>query len=81
MPKRPDHKMRASISSLVFLALLAMTGTSCHTVKPYQRAYLNDEAMQMGKRSIENLSSNVHNYREGASGGGRAKGGGGCGCN
>ncbi|MFI5155331.1 MAG: DUF4266 domain-containing protein [Chitinophagales bacterium] len=61
--------------------LIAIAQISCHTVKPYQRAYLNDAAMQTGKRPIEKLSSNAHNYREGASGGGKAKGGGGCGCN
>ena len=54
---------------------------SCRSVKPYQRAYLNDEAMQTGQRSIEKLSSNAHNYREGASGGGKSKNSGGCGCN
>ena len=62
---------------LVFAGLIS----SCHTVKPYQRVYLNDEAMQTGKRPIEKLSSNAHNYREGASGGGKAKNSGGCGCN
>jgi len=54
---------------------------SCRSVKPYQRIYLNEEAMQMGKRPLEKISSNAHNYREGASGGGRAKSSGGCGCN
>jgi Domain of unknown function (DUF4266) len=66
-----------SISAFFFALILF----SCHAVKPYQRAYLNDEAMQTGKRPIEKLSSNAHNYREGASGGGKAKNSGGCGCN
>lgn len=61
--------------------LLLLVIFSCHTVKPYQRSYLNDEAMQTGKRPVEKLSSNAHNYREGASGGGKAKTSGGCGCN
>jgi len=54
---------------------------SCQTVKPYQRIYLNDDAMQMTKRPIEKFTSKVHTYREGASGGGRGKSTGGCGCN
>ncbi|HTS46062.1 MAG TPA: DUF4266 domain-containing protein [Puia sp.] len=54
---------------------------SCKTVKPYQRAYLNDDAMQAGKRPADKLSSAVHTYREGASGGGSGKTSGGCGCN
>jgi len=54
---------------------------SCKTVKPYQRVFLNDDAMQTGKRATEKLSSAVHNYREGASGGGSGNTSGGCGCN
>lgn len=54
---------------------------SCTTVKPYQRAYLNDAAMQTGKLPIEKFDENVQTYREGASGGGTGKASGGCGCN
>jgi len=69
--------------------LLIATGTlgillfmqSCVTVKPYQRMYLNDESMQLGKRGIEKFDENVHTYREGSSGGGSGKSSGGCGCN
>jgi hypothetical protein len=61
--------------------ILCACACSCKSVRPYQRAYLNDEAMHVGKRPIEKLSSNAHNYREGASGGGKAKSSGGCGCN
>ncbi|UPK71232.1 DUF4266 domain-containing protein [Chitinophaga filiformis] len=69
--------------------LLGATGTllvllvmqSCATVKPYQRMYLNDESMQLGKRGIEKFDENVHTYREGSSGGGSGKSSGGCGCN
>jgi uncharacterized membrane protein len=54
---------------------------SCKAVKPYQRAYLNDNAMQVKKDNINKLSSAVHTYKEGASGGGQGKSSGGCGCN
>jgi|GEM_PF-653456 hypothetical protein len=64
---------------LVLSALLCWE--SCKTVRPWQRSYLNDDAMQIGKRPLEKFSTNVHTYREAASGGGKAKGSGGCGCN
>lgn len=54
---------------------------ACVAVKPYQRAYLNDDNMQAGKRPIEKFEENVHTYREGSSGGGSGKASGGCGCN
>lgn len=57
-----------------------MMCSACATVKPYQRAYLNDHEMRIGKKDIEKFEDNAHTYREGASGGG-AKSGGGCGCN
>jgi hypothetical protein len=77
--------MRKVNSGSVFL----ITGTlavllfmqSCVTVKPYQRVYLNDETMQLGKTGIEKFDENVHTYREGSSGGGSGKSSGGCGCN
>jgi hypothetical protein len=53
----------------------------CETVRPYQRAFVNDASMQTGRQPIKKFSGNMHTYREGASGGGRAKSGGGCGCN
>lgn len=67
------------IATGTFLVLLFMQ--SCATVKPYQRMYLNDESMQLGKRGIEKFDENVHTYREGSSGGGSGKSSGGCGCN
>jgi uncharacterized membrane protein len=54
---------------------------SCTAVKSYHRVYLNDNAMQTGKENIDKLPSSVHSYKEGASGGGRGKTSGGCGCN
>jgi Domain of unknown function (DUF4266) len=53
---------------------------ACTAVKPYQRAYLNDDAMQLGKRTIDTFDDNIHLYREGSAGGG-GKASGGCGCN
>ncbi len=66
---------------LLAAVLTAATQQGCVAVKPYQRAYLNDEAMQSGKQDIEKFEEGVHTYREGASGGGNGKASGGCGCN
>jgi Domain of unknown function (DUF4266) len=65
--------------NIICLALLSFG--SCKAVKPYQRAYLNDNAMQINKKNIDKMSSEMHTYKEGASGGGRGKSSGGCGCN
>jgi hypothetical protein len=63
------------------LAVLVSVATGCRAVKPYQRAYLNDNAMKLGKMSIEKMDENAQAYREGSSGGGSGKASGGCGCN
>ncbi len=70
-------KLKA-VNLIVFILLLF---GSCKAVKPYQRAYLNDNAMQISKKNIDKLSSDMHTYKEGASGGGHGKSSGGCGCN
>lgn len=74
------HKSIRLIPAVVAMAMLCALG-SCAAVKPYQRAYLNDAAMQPGKLPIEKFDENAQAYREGASGGGTGKASGGCGCN
>ena len=66
---------------ILFLVAVLALCTSCQTVKPYQRVYLNDDNMQAGKQPVKTFGGHVHNYREGATGGGESKGSGGCGCN
>lgn len=66
-------------SATAILGILLLQ--SCVAVKPYQRAYLNDESMQPGKTQMEKFDENVQTYREGSSGGGSGKSSGGCGCN
>ena len=75
----PGSKKRLFLPCCFIAAILFLS--ACQAVKPYQRAYLDDEAMQTGKRPVEKFPSNVHTYREGASGGGKGKSSGGCGCN
>ncbi|PSK92196.1 DUF4266 domain-containing protein [Taibaiella chishuiensis] len=75
----PSEKGKCTTAILLLLAVLILG--SCTAVKPYQRAYLNDAAMQPGKLPIEKFEENAQAYREGASGGGTGKSSGGCGCN
>lgn len=57
------------------------TLSSCTTIKPYQRAYLEDRDMSFQHNAPERFEQSVHTYREGAAGGGTGKSSGGCGCN
>lgn len=68
---------------IIFLLLLVgiVLISSCQTVKPYQRVYLNDYFMKMDKKKVDKFGEKVHAYREGGSGGGTGKSSGGCGCN
>lgn len=78
----PDNKNSIKIALYITLVIAFALGIqSCVTVKPYQRAYLNDAEMQAGKLDIEKFDENMQTYREGASGGGTGKSSGGCGCN
>ena len=70
--------MKKNIFVIIIISLLIC---SCTIVKPYQKAFLNDEDMDLGIRSIESYEAEFESYREGASGANGGKVGGGCGCN
>lgn len=70
------NKMMIGIGLLILVGMIS----SCQSVKPYQRKYLNDSAMQMGKISVASFETNAEAIREGASSG-QTKSSGGCGCN
>ena len=70
--------MKKNTFVIIIISLLIC---SCTTVKPYQKALLNDEDMDLGIRSIESYEAEFESYREGASGANGGKVGGGCGCN
>lgn len=55
--------------------------SSCEAVKPYQKAYLNEEDMKLSARKVQTFETNFESYREGAAGATGGKMGGGCGCN
>lgn len=74
--------MSESVKILISLFLMVTIFTSsCTTVKPYQRTYLNDSDMQLSNKALESFESNFQSYREGAVGGNDGSIGGGCGCN
>ncbi|WP_245970213.1 DUF4266 domain-containing protein [Pseudochryseolinea flava] len=72
--------MTRRMFSILSLGIL-IYASSCQTVKPYQRVYLNDHEMKPGQRASTKQERNAFTYREGASGGGSGKTSGGCGCN
>lgn len=65
--------------SLVLIGIL-MSINACVSVKPYEKAFVNDEDMEVAPRAEEVFEFNSETYREGASGGAGSKVGGGCGC-
>lgn len=69
------------IRAILLLIGLVMSLFSCTTVKPYQRAYLEDRDMQFKEHAPGKFEQSMHTYREGGAGGGMGKSSGGCGCN
>ena len=72
--------MKKSTSVLVVIALLLL-GSSCETVKEFQKNRLNDAEMILSARRVEKNEQNFMSYKEGAAGANGGKTGGGCGCN
>jgi hypothetical protein len=72
--------MRGKFFCLILLGVCALN-FSCKPVKEYQKAYLNDEEMQLGDRKVSVYENDFHAYREGAVGGTIGNSGSGCGCN
>lgn len=74
-------KKSAKIFSGLAIVALSFVGSSCTSVKAYQKVYLNDKEMDLAARPLEYFCINYQSYREGASGANGGKVGGGCGCN
>ena len=55
--------------------------SSCATVEPYQKAFLNDKEMQLTRNKTEYFQTSFQEYREGSSGGSSGVSSAGCGCN
>jgi hypothetical protein len=69
------------ISKLVLISAIGALALSCAQVKGYERAYLNDEEMKQQVKTCAHFENYYQVIREGASGAGGGKTGGGCGCN
>jgi len=72
--------MKRINQALLIVSAIALL-TSCVSVEAYQKAYLNDEYMELNAHKICVYEINFQAYREGASGANGGKTGGGCGCN
>lgn len=69
-------------SRIVFLlSLISIVLSSCTTLKPYERIYVNDPDMQMGTSSAASFEKYTQTIREGSVTADGKKGSGGCGCN
>lgn len=79
MTQKPTTLRNKIIKGIGLLILIGFI-SSCQSVKPYQRKFLNDSSMQMGKINVASFEINAHAIREGASSG-QTKSTGGCGCN
>lgn len=60
---------------------LALSLSSCMTVKAYQKNRLNDSEMELSARKSQKFEQSFQLYREAGSGANGGKSGGGCGCN
>ena len=69
------------IARILAAAIVLSLGTSCVSVKAYQKMYLNDSEMELSAKKLELFETNFSAYREGAAGANGGKVGGGCGCN
>ena len=69
------------IKLLIVLLLILVSGSSCVSVKEYNKVYLNDSDMALKASLSERFETTFHIYREAAAGANGGKTGGGCGCN
>lgn len=73
--------MKPSLPFLFLVALVALAGTGCTQVKPWQRGALADRTMRADRDPVGvALTEHLYFSREAAAGG-AGVGGGGCGCN
>lgn len=60
---------------------VALSGSGCANVKPWERSTLADYTMRADRDPITNANSEHMWFSREAASGGRGVGGGGCGCN
>jgi hypothetical protein len=74
-------RLKISDRKGLFLFLIMITITSCATIKPKDKSYINDGEMSLSIRKVEKSEVSFQLYREGAAGATGGKSSGGCGCN
>ena len=67
-------------NKIIVSCFIAILFCSCLSVKPYQRAYLNDREMQLDTKSTEQFEIYYESIREGSTTAGEGKATDGCGC-
>jgi hypothetical protein len=72
---------KTNLQLLAAVISIVIAGSSCASVKEYQKNKLNDAEMQLGSRKVQKTEMSFQTYREGTSGANGGKTGGGCGCN
>lgn len=73
--------MHRFVKVLILVILVSVSASSCTTLKPYERVYVNDEEMMMGSSSNKKFLHYTQTIREGSVPAQGQKGNGGCGCN
>ena len=76
------YSMKKFLVKCVLLALVpaVLTLSSCMSLKPYERIYVNDPDMQMDADGGQQFGYYIHSIRESGLPGGAQSSGGGCGC-
>lgn len=64
----------------MIVALFAVCLSACVSVKPYQRAYINDREMQLSTKATAQFEDYYQSIREGITIPGNGKTSDGCGC-
>jgi hypothetical protein len=69
------------MKQLAIRIIILVLFTSCISIKPYERQYINDPEMEMSNDAGKNFNNYVYSIREGAIPAGSVEASGGCGCN
>jgi len=72
--------LHKSWKKIIAASLIAVAVSSCASVKPYERAYLNDPEMQVGTNASAQFEDYYESIREGSVSSSNAKTSDGCGC-
>ena len=72
--------LHKSLKKIIAASLIVVAVSSCASVKPYERAYLNDREMQVGTNASAQFEDYYQSIREGSVPSNNGKTSDGCGC-